>query len=317
MMQMPFPVTSSREKFFKMPRSSKINFGKRLIFITVIPAASFSAILFIRCDMQKSYLEIFDSPLLEVFYHSCLQERFPEHFHDHFVVGCLLSGARIYRCNGSLYRLAPGQIIFINPGDVHQCASAGLDSSWLAVHMPLQSLKCLVPDSETAHSLRLPTRPFMDTHIFYSLLDLARKRGGIYATRLLKLICKKFLPVGDHILKRAKPDLPQWNSMRTQILDAGRNMNLDEMSAQMNMNKFAFAKKFREMAGISPYRFQQIYRLNLARAEIMNTSIGKCAQQLGFYDQSHLNRQFRENFGFTPGCLKKAWIKSRKIGNEK
>lgn len=63
-----------------------------------------------------------------------------------------------------------------------------------------------------------------------------------------------------------------------------------------------FCRIFKKSTGLSPHRYILIQRIALAKELLDNSkmSLSDIALQCGFYDQSHLNLQFRNFTGFTP-----------------
>jgi AraC family transcriptional regulator len=79
-------------------------------------------------------------------------------------------------------------------------------------------------------------------------------------------------------------------------------LNIRELAAVARMSPFHFARKFKEQFGLSPHRYVMARRLELARRLMLacDLSIKQIAGRCGFYDQSHLTRLYRANFGITP-----------------
>ncbi len=66
----------------------------------------------------------------------------------------------------------------------------------------------------------------------------------------------------------------------------------------------AFERQFRLYLQESPMQFHRKLRLARAAAALIQSpnSIAEIAQRLGFSDQAHLSRQFKDVFGSTPSC---------------
>ncbi|MFG1694724.1 helix-turn-helix domain-containing protein [Nonomuraea sp. NPDC049309] len=66
-------------------------------------------------------------------------------------------------------------------------------------------------------------------------------------------------------------------------------------------------RSFQRAYGVPPHRYRNLVRL--ARAKEMpaaGKSVAEVAGELGFFDQSHLNRHFRQPFGMSAGAFAKA-----------
>ncbi|WP_240746910.1 helix-turn-helix domain-containing protein [Cryptosporangium phraense] len=61
--------------------------------------------------------------------------------------------------------------------------------------------------------------------------------------------------------------------------------------------------RFSAAVGVSPKHFARIQRVRRVLGEIGSAPIAQVAAQAGFYDQSHLGREFRQLMGVTPGAF--------------
>ena len=64
-------------------------------------------------------------------------QKFPNHFHDYYVVGFVESGARRLWCKGKTYDLTAGDLILFSPRDNHYCTPVnGEPLDYRAVNIP-------------------------------------------------------------------------------------------------------------------------------------------------------------------------------------
>jgi AraC-like DNA-binding protein len=84
---------------------------------------------------------------------------------------------------------------------------------------------------------------------------------------------------------------------------------LDEMAKVAHLNKYQFAHLFKEIAGISPYSWLQIYRIIRSQHLIIKTkkSILEIAVESGFSSLSVYNRLFKQLYGLTPVSFRKKY----------
>ena len=79
-------------------------------------------------------------------------------------------------------------------------------------------------------------------------------------------------------------------------------LSLDELAAKAGLSVWRFCAVFRQHAGVSPRRY--IWRQRLQKVQSLladGESPASAALMLGFYDQSHLCRHFKNTCGMTPG----------------
>jgi AraC-like DNA-binding protein len=71
----------------------------------------------------------------------------------------------------------------------------------------------------------------------------------------------------------------------------------------LGLDRFRFLKLFKRTIGMTPHAWVLRMRLEKAVALInanRNMSITEIAHTVGFFDQSHFTRAFREAYGVTP-----------------
>lgn len=78
---------------------------------------------------------------------------------------------------------------------------------------------------------------------------------------------------------------------------------LDDLACTLNLDRFRFLKLFKRTVGMTPHAW--LLRLRLEKAiEMLKThggeSIAEVAQAVGFFDQSHFTRAFRQAYGVAP-----------------
>lgn len=50
-----------------------------------------------------------------------IMQKFPNHFHDYYVIGFIESGERCLSCKNKEYTVEPGDLLLFNPRDNHTC----------------------------------------------------------------------------------------------------------------------------------------------------------------------------------------------------
>jgi AraC-like DNA-binding protein len=83
--------------------------------------------------------------------------------------------------------------------------------------------------------------------------------------------------------------------------------SLDDLAAEVGVTKPYLVRAFAREVGLPPHEYQM--HLRVARASRLlarRLPAGEVAHEVGFYDQSHLNRWFKKVIGVTPGQYAKA-----------
>lgn len=77
---------------------------------------------------------------------------------------------------------------------------------------------------------------------------------------------------------------------------------LEQLAQAVGLSPFYFARVFRRATGLPPHTWLMQRRLEQARALLKSGCAPiHVAMQLGFADQSYLNRQFKQTYGVAPG----------------
>lgn len=86
------------------------------------------------------------------------------------------------------------------------------------------------------------------------------------------------------------------------------DFGLDDMARSAGCSRFHFARAFKSRIGLSPWQY--VTRCRLSRAETLlrtdrNLSVAEVCHAVGFQDQSHFTRAFKNAFSVTPGSFRR------------
>lgn len=85
---------------------------------------------------------------------------------------------------------------------------------------------------------------------------------------------------------------------------SGGTCSLDALAAECGLGARQLQRRFRASVGVGPKRFSRIARFQRAVSMLGapgSGSLADLAARCGYYDQAHLNRDFRQLAGITPG----------------
>ena len=84
-------------------------------------------------------------------------------------------------------------------------------------------------------------------------------------------------------------------------------IDLDKCAERCGFSRSRFTHLFTEVIGISPYRYQQKFRLEQACELLRSTalSVSEVAENVGFQDALYFSRLFRKRFGMAPSDMRK------------
>jgi AraC-like DNA-binding protein len=120
------------------------------------------------------------------------------------------------------------------------------------------------------------------------------------------------LAISRHVSKplRARGGLPPATLRRIRdYVDShlDQNIELESLAATAELSVYHFARTFKQSEGTTPHAFVLERRLARARELLARTdlSLSEVAFAVGFADQSHFTRRFRQIVGVSPGQFRK------------
>ncbi len=102
-----------------------------------------------------------------------------------------------------------------------------------------------------------------------------------------------------------RPASPDVERAWTRLERSGGGLRVDELAADLQCSRRHLSARFREELGLPPKALARVLRFQRALGLIRQGSDwARIAQACGYYDQPHLNREFRDLAGATPGELR-------------
>ena len=101
---------------------------------------------------------------------------------------------------------------------------------------------------------------------------------------------------------------PAWLASAVERMGADREASVETIARGAGLSYESFRKKFRMITGISPARYRNRMAIDLARKLIYEERLSnkELAGRLGFCDEFHFSRRFREASGQTPGEFRRS-----------
>lgn len=128
-----------------------------------------------------------------------------------------------------------------------------------------------------------------------------------------------FLEIIAKIIRAEKKERnsspPQWlKNARDLANDCFKeSLNLSEIAGQIGVHPAYLAEMFRKHFGLTLGEYVRDLRLEYAFREVLETRrpLAEIALEVGFYDQSHFTKRFRERFNFTPLTIRQTAKKAK------
>ncbi|MDY2654811.1 MULTISPECIES: AraC family ligand binding domain-containing protein [Eisenbergiella] len=263
---------------------------------------------------------------IEAYNLSGIVQKFPNHFHEYYVIGFIEGGKRHLWCKGKEYDTSAGDLILFNPRDNHYCAPVnGELLDYRAVNIKPEVMSRAV--KEITGEAYMPY--FTETVVYKS--DIAQSVQDLYRAVLndAPLLEKEenLFFLLDQILREYASDFESADVLRPnrqiqslcQYMEEhfAENVTLDELLSITDFGKSYLLRSFTRQTGVSPYRYLQTIRLDKAK-RFLEEGIAPidAAGMAGFSDQSHFTHFFKEFIGLTPKQYQRIFQDKEKDSNE-
>lgn len=239
-----------------------------------------------------------------------IMQKFPNHFHDYYVIGFIESGERCLSCKNRKYTVEPGDLLLFNPRDNHTCEQInGGTLDYRCINVPPETMSKAA--FEITGKEYLPY--FSPAVIFHSeLASLLRELHMIIMEEekdfrkeeifffLLEQLIEEFSEEG---IEQSGPEENRETKIICNYLEKNymKNITLDELSGLTGLSKYYLLRSFTKQKGISPYRYLETIRIDRAKKLLEQGVLPiEAALQTGFADQSHFSNFFKKFIGLTP-----------------
>jgi len=204
---------------------------------------------------------------------------------------------------GKIWSSAPGSFLLKQPGDIHRDISRDGSGTLQIVTLPMKAVESAVGKRARVvpqlHASDERARPFERLHT-------AIERG---ADRLaLEVAVAEAIAalgaIADQPSEHTRPVRRAIEILHARLADA---ITLDDLAIHAGLDKFHLCRAFRAQVGMPPHAYLTHLRIMRAK-ELLKSGVkpSDIAPQIGFYDQSQLNRHFRRIVGTTPGQFARA-----------
>ena len=269
-------------------------------------------------DMSRNDIEV---------YHYCDAATFGvlPHRHDFYELYCLLSDSYIYHVENSSYKLHPGSLILVRPGELHWPELEGEPRNierivlWLnpqfisslSIFLPqtlgtigtnLQDEHLIVPEEKTYQVI---------LGLLYSLL-YEKNRADADSQYLCHLILSQLLIHISRVLNRRRKPQEDPGSRYGEIMKVREYINahyreplsVSGLAQRFFLDKNTMTRQFKRIIGMTPGDYIRRKRLETAHELIrQGCGIQYAGYSSGFTDYSAFFRAFRRYYGMSPGDL--------------
>lgn len=247
---------------------------------------------------------------IEAYHFQGIMQKFPNHFHEYYVIGFIEKGRRYLSCKNNEYTITTGDLLLFNPRDNHTCEQIdgqSLDYRCINIQAEIMSKAVyeitgrdylpyftpqvifhseLVPVLRELHLMIMRgEKDFRKEEIFFFLLE-----------QLMEEYTEQEMPspiTGQSAASAAICEFLEQNFMK--------NITLEDLSRLTGLSKYYLLRSFAKQKGISPYSYLETIRIDRAKKLLQQGVMPiDAALQTGFTDQSHFSNFFKKFIGLTP-----------------
>jgi AraC-like DNA-binding protein len=232
---------------------------------------------------------------------------FGRHTHDQYGIGVIIRGAQKSASGRGPVEAAPGDMITVNPGEVHDGHPIGDQGrSWRMLYVDPGLIEQAVSDIGGGGPEEFMfSRPVMSrSHAAQRLLPVYAAMTQMHETLepetgFLQLVAS--LMARQRASRFVPPSIRQAKALLDD--DPAAATTLADLAAASGLSRFQVVRAFSEATGMTPHAYLIQRRVKVVRRMIARgTPLADAAFAGGFADQSHMTRAFVRAYGITPGA---------------
>ncbi|MBO1016980.1 AraC family transcriptional regulator [Achromobacter sp. SD115] len=243
--------------------------------------------------------------------------RYAPHFHDAWSIGAIAQGRCAFTVHGEAQLAGEGDLVAIAPGQVH---TGGTSDAPLAYRMAY-----IDPAWFKGHELALfaggaalPGPVIRDPALCQAWLDALTPDAIADSERRERISAALFGLLAAHAQAPAVPvdDASDVCALLRERMasDPACAPDLEALAAAQDRHRTTLVKQFARRYGLPPLAWLRNWRVARARVLLRDgLALADAAHAVGFADQAHLTRVFKQVYGSTPGVLRRAGTASQTL----
>ncbi len=266
----------------------------------------------VGADMEERRCVYDEKLMIEAYQFVGVMQKFPNHFHEHFVIGFIENGTRKLSCLNKEYVIHTGDLMLFNPRDNHTCEQ--IDNSLLdyrCLNIPENIMQNTILEitgkKDFARFKKQVIAGAEQTQMLRELHEMIMQGSQEFQKEELFLFFMEQLILIYAELNPAEEEDNMKLEKVCRFVEESyeKAITLDELSKIAQMNKYVLLRTFTREKGITPYQYLLTTRINKART-LLEKGIEPIdvAIHTGFSDQSHFTNVFKKLIGVTPGQYK-------------
>jgi AraC-like DNA-binding protein len=241
---------------------------------------------------------------------------FARHTHEQFGIGLIHEGAQKSLSGRGMVEAEAGDVITVNPGEVHDGAPVGnAGRSWRMLYLDPTVVAAAVADISEGHSYSCEfTNPVIRNarlaDRFRAIFAAAAANSPDTMLRWEELAVTLLAEAMQLASRRGTPaKVPKSIASAVNLIDDDplAPLTLSDLARESGLSRYQVVRGFARRTGLTPHAYLIQRRIDIVRRLIAEgTPLAEAAIAGGFTDQSHMTRVFVRKYGFSPGAYAQA-----------
>lgn len=241
---------------------------------------------------------------------------FRPHTHDSLMIGLIDVGTKFFMRGRSRYWAAPGSISIVNAGDLHTgCRARGDELRYRALYIPVAVFADAAGTSGVGDPPGFQSGVIEDPWVFGALARLHTAIVGGHSTLereqlLLEAICyltscygSAWRPRDQSIAEAPAAVRAAYEMIYTQFVE---DLSVSRVASAVGSSPYHLMRQFRRHVGMPMHALQTQRRVDLGRRLLLQgMPASTVALEVGFADQSHFSKRFKEVVGASPASYQR------------
>ena len=234
------------------------------------------------------------------------------HAHAMLSLGAVDDGMSVFQHGRQHRRLIRNDVVFIPAGETHCCNPEGNGRwSYQMLYLDTDWVTSVIQECSDLDVQDVPKpRPEIPSRIAHARLTelnatlFSQRHDSDKEAAVLTFVGDCFIPETESVARARGPSAPTALArVRALIEDRlGDTLYLNDLAAEARMSRYHLLRTFRNWTGMTPHAWQIDRRIQRARQLLdQELPLAEIAQQLGFADQSHFQRIFKQRVAVNPG----------------
>lgn len=248
------------------------------------------------------------------------------HFHDNYEIYYIIKGEKLYFINDKLYKAQKGDLIIVNPYDVHRTSSIEKsEAERILINFKYEFMEevlkaqniALLPFEKGSGRLRMNVKEQLQIeNILNGILKECEVKEYGYIPGVRAMLFTLLLHINRVYLKQEAVEEVPSNSIEKKVLDVvsyiccnfQNDITLNSIAKEFYVSPSYLSRIFKKITDFHMSEYIQIVRIKEAQRLLRETSskVIEIAEKVGFSQIAHFNKTFKRITSTTP-------LKYRKI----